>query len=243
MYRLNVSFEEFTLISESGHAKARVETKANIATILRKRDSREIKKIIEKMISYYDKFDDIYFIHIACIAKANLALSESNFVFHAALDKLKPVSDYLSSVEIWFDYEISLFINCIYLYPLEKSIKIGEKALEKIKQNNALHNNEDLLTSLLLNLALYALSDEKYHSHAYNYTKQALNLLQSSEILYNSILAKIIHQAICYKLGNSEYDKAYLSDLLNGLKLMKFDNVYDEFANFLDMHDVSFDKI
>lgn len=243
LYSLNVSFEEFCLLTEDSHAKARVKTKSNTANVLRKRNSREMKETIKELEAYYNEFDDAYFIHISCIVKAKLALSESNYDYSVTLDILKPVSDYLLFVETWFEYEISLFINCIYLFPLEKAITLGDNALDKIKKNYILLKNEELTRSLLVNLATYALSEKKYHSHAHDYITKALSLPQSTHILYNSLLAKIIYQATCYKLGNGDYDEAYLTDLLLGLKLMKFDDAYNEFVNFLSQHDIVIEKL
>lgn len=243
LYRLNVSFEEFFLLSDHDHVKARIETKNDLSNILRKKNPQQMKHAIIKMNHYYDKYADPYFEHASCLLKATQVLSETNYDYNATLEVLKPISDYLSSVETWFEYEISLFTNCVYLYPIEKTIKLGDDALEKIKENYMLLKNEELTRSLLVNLAIYALSDEKYYSHAHNYISKVFSLPQSVNMLYSSILAKIINQVICHKLDNGEYDEVYLVNLLNGLKMMKFDDVYKEFVSFLIKHDIKIDGL
>jgi len=244
LYRLNVSFEEFCLLSDDDYLKIRTETREKIADVLRKKNPKQLKQAIKQMDTYYDKYKDSYFNHMSCVTRATLILGDSNYDYSKALDALKPVSDYLLSVDIWFDYEIALFINCIYLYPLEEAIVIGNKALEKFKNNYILiKNDNDLARSLLLNLASYALSDEKYYHHAHGYSSAALSLPQSTHFLYSPLLAKIVNQVACYKLKNIEYDEVYLTNLINGFKLMKFDDLHKQCVDFITKHGITINDI
>ena len=244
LHRLNVSFSEFCLLSNDDYIKVRTETREGIADILRKKNPKQLKQTIKKMHVYYDKYKDAYFNHMSCVTKATLILGESNYDYNEALKELKPVSDYLSSVDIWFDYEIRLFINCLYLYPLEEAIAIGNAALEKIKKNYMLLKNDDQMTrALLLNLASYALSDEKYYHYAHGYSSAALSLPQSTHLLYNSLLVKIVNQVACFKLENGEYDEVYLTNLINGFKLMKFDDFYNQCVDFINKHGITLGDI
>jgi len=244
LHRLNVSFEEFCLLSNDDYIKARVKTKNDIFDILRKKNTQQLKEAITQMDDYYNKHNDSYFNHLGCIVKATLILGESNYNYNEALKELKPVSDYLSSVDIWFGYEIRLFINCLYLYPLEKAIAIGNGALEKIKKNYVLLKNDDeIARSLLLNLSSYALSDEKYYHYAHGYSSAALSLPQSSHLSYNSLLVKIVNQVACFKLENGEYDEVYLANLVNGFKLMKFDDLYKQCVDFINKHGIALSNI
>ena len=241
LHRLNVSFEEFFLLSNDDYIRARTETKHEIADILRKRSKQQLKQTLKKMDTYYDKYKDPYFHHMSCVIKATLIIDESSYDFSKTLKVLEPISNYLSSVEVWFDYEIALFTNCLYLYPLKEAIEIGNSALEKIKNNYSLFKNtdDDLEHGLLINLASYALSDEKYYHHAHGYSSAALSLPQSTHFLYSSLLAKIIHQVACYKLENTEYDKVFLVSLINGFKLLKFDDLYQQCVDFVSKHGIT----
>jgi len=243
--RLNVSFEEFCRLSNDGYLKAQATTRNEVFDILRKKNQQQLKMAISKMDAYYDKYNDSYFNHMSCIIKATLILCESNYDYSKVLDVLKPVSEYLLSIHSWFDYETVLFANCVYLYSLEEAITIGNSALDKIKNNFYIlvKNDNDLARTLLLNLATYALSDEKYYHYAHSYSSAALSFPQSTDFSYNSLLAKIVNQVACYKLGNIEYDEIYLANLVNGFKLMKFDDLYKQCVDFIIKHGITINNI
>lgn len=243
LYRLNVTFEEFCLLSNDEYIKVRTKTRNDVFEVLRKRKPQELKRMINSMDDHYHEYNDPYFNHLSCMIKATLILGESNYDFSKALDVLKPISNYLSSVEAWFDYETALFTNCLYLYPLEEAIAIGNTALEKIKNNYTLiKDNEKMAHGLLVNLASYSLTDEKYYHYAHAYSSAALSLPQSMDFLYNSLLAKIVNQVACYKLGNIEYDETYLANLINSFKLLKFDDLYQQCVDFVTKHGITINE-
>ena len=134
LYRLNVSFEEFCLLSNNEHVKVRIETKKNMELLLRIKNKQQIEPAIKKMKNYYKIYGDPYFIHMCCLLKAAIILIDTKYDYSKTLTALIPISDYLSSVETWLEYEIDLFSSCIYLYPLEKAVKIGEDSLKILKK-------------------------------------------------------------------------------------------------------------
>ena len=238
LYRLNVSFEEFCLLSNNEHVKVRIETKKNMDVILRIKNRQQIETSIDKMKNYYKIYGDPYFNHMRCLLKATLILIKTKNDYSKTLTALIPISDYLSSVETWLEYEIDLFSNCIYLYPLEKAVKIGDDSLKNIKKIYPLDKADEPTSKLLLNLAIYSLSDEAYYAHAHRYADTVLTLPRSKNILYYPLLAKLVKQVAYHKLKSSKYDEDYLASLLSVLKLMEFDDTYEEFASLLVLHDV-----
>jgi Rgg/GadR/MutR family transcriptional activator len=240
--RLNVSFEEFCRASINNHMKARVETKSELLAILRKKNSSQLKRTITKMDEYYHEYKDPYFHHMSCYVRATLILEESNYDYNEVLVVLRPISVYLASVRNWFEYEIGLFINCIYLYPIEKAIKIGNDALDKIRNTYMLLKDDgELARSMLLNLAIYALEDEKWNHQAYNYILEARALPESTNLLYYSLMIDVVHQVICYKVENGEYDEPHLVNLINSLKLIKLNDLYKQFIEFITKHGITLD--
>jgi len=245
LFRLNISFEEFWRLSDDSYLTAHATTKNEIFAILRKKDPEQLKTTISRMDAYYNKYHDSYFNHMSCITKATLILCESNYDYSKVSDVLKPVSEYLLSIHSWFDYETELFSNCVYLYSLEEAIKIGNSTLDKIKNNFYVLVKSDnaLARTLLLNLAIYSLSNEKYYYHAHSYSSAALSFPQSTDFSYNSLLAKIINQVACYKLKNLDYDEVYLANLINGFKLMQYDDLYKQCINFIIKHGITINNI
>jgi len=243
LYRINVSFDEFILLSNDNHAKARIETKNYIANVLRKKNPQQLKSAMAKMDNYYAMYNDFYFNHMSCLLKATLIFSEEGSNFNAMHSALTPISEYLSNRETWFEYEIALFTNCLYLYPLEKAMTLGEEVLNKLKKNYALLKSDEITRGLLVNMAIYALSDAKYYHNAHIYSNAVFSLPQSTNLLYITLLAKIVNQVSCYKLDNGEYDESYLISLINCFKTMRFDDLYKQAIDFITKHDITIDNI
>ena len=92
--------------------------------------------------------------------------------------------------------------------------------------------DNEIRYAMLLNLAIYALEDEKFYHQAYLYITEALTLPESENLLYLSLMGQVVHQVICYKTGDDNYDQTHLFHLINNSKLMKLDDLHRSFGSF-----------
>ena len=237
--RLCVTFDEFCLFTEDDHIKARVQSKHYVAELYA--NQSQLQEGIEKMDIYYEKFKDVYFYHISCLLKAMHTLLATNNDYEKARKELAPVADYLASTGNWFYYELSLFTNVLYLYPRKTAISEGKSALKKINEQYERFKDYDITRSLLINLAIYSL-DEKQYMQSLEFSCKILAFPPSTNYLYDALLAKIVSQVAYYKLNSVEYDKQYLSSLINNFKFSRLDNIYKQALDFASKHGISLDE-
>jgi len=234
---LNVSFEEFVLLIDTTDSfKARVETKRDLARVSTRRNNQYLQLMINRAEKNYEIYKEPYFQHIYCMLSGLSIFNETND-YKAARVALEPVSNYFSTVESWYEYELGLFCNCHYLFPLEEAMKLGNEALAKIKDPSTSTNYNEFAHNLFLCLALYALEDPDYCIDAIDFASKALSS-QVTKPLYTSMMVEIIHQIAYYKLQSHEYDSTYFSKLTTGLKLLNFDQFYDRIIVLFKKHGI-----
>jgi len=234
---LNVTFEEFGFLFKDSYFKARVETKRDLKNlIIDLQYNHYLKAMMVRVDKHYQDFKEPYFLHIYSMLDSRLILSETGVDFEKARTALKPVKDYLLSVETWFEYEIGLFSNCYYLFPIEETIKIANETLSKMK-NSSLARLEELTRDLFINLALYALEEKDYCTDAIDFASQALNC-QVKDPFYTSLMVRVLKQIAYYKLESPLYSESQLSNLIKGLNLLDFGDLSNDFMILLKKHEI-----
>ena len=234
---LNVSFEEVSFLLDGKYLKARNEVKKDLLSLSKKRNKQHMQLLNNNAQAHYKEYRDPYFKHVSCMLQALIMVGETNHDYAQAYEILKPVSDYLSSVETWFEYEIALFINCYYLYPLEKSLEQSRMVLSKIQENDFSIRYNELAHNLFLNLAIYALDEKKHCFDAIDLANRSL-LAQSVNSLQTSVTAKVIYQIAHYKLETGVYNQFLLTDIVKGLRLMQFDDFAENILTLLKKHGI-----
>ena len=238
LYRLCVTFDEFCFFTGDEYIKARTETRSYVAELGQNSTPSRLLDGIKKMDIYYEKFDDTYFQHMKCILKATYVLSTTDNDYGKARKELTLITNYLMDSENWFYYELALFTNILYFYSPKIAISEGKRVLEKMNESYERFKNYDITRSLLVNLAIYLL-DEKQYMQSFEYSIKVLAFPQSTDYLYDVLLAKIINQIACFKLNNNEYDSDYLSKLIETLKILKLNDIHQQILTFTAKHGIT----
>jgi len=234
---LNVSFEEFNILLENSHFKARAETKNSLKSLSEYFHVQHLKSIISKAKEDYAIHKEPYFLHIHCMLSGALILDTTKLDYEKAREELKPIKEYLLGVETWFEYEIGLFSNCYYIFSMEEVIQMANDALVKLKHSSLGIRQNELTHNLFLNLARYALANKNYYNEAIHFAEQARKC-RGVQPFYTSLVARSIQQIAYYKLGDPLYNQRQLEKLLKGLELLDLDLLYDDIIDFLKNHDM-----
>jgi len=238
LFRLNVSLEEFYYFSDNDYIRARFASSKNVSEVLRKRDVKNYDRVIAQMDDYYVKFDDNHFKYSSCLLKAFRLYSIDSQNVEKVYQELLPIKQYLLSTNEWLLYELSLFNNIFFIYPIEDVIKMSDRLLKQIKSDFHVFKNDQITRTLLINLAVHTLSNG-YYMTAYEFSSTAMSLPQSTQYLYENIFAKVINQVACFKLENGEFDGEFLQSLVANFKLMRLDELYANIANILTTHEIT----
>jgi len=237
LYRLSITFDEFCFFTKNKHISARVKTRSYVAELGQNGNPSQLKEGIKKMDEYHEEFKDVYFKHMCCVLKATYILSTTDNDYEKARKELTPITEYLISTENWFYYELALFTNILYLYSPPTAISEGNRVLKKINEHYERFKDYDITRSLLINLAIYSL-DEKLYMQSFEFSSKVLALPQSTDHLYDILLAKIVNQVACFRLRSSEYSINYLSNLIDTLKVLSLDAIHKQVLDFVTKHDI-----
>lgn len=235
---LEVSLDEFCLyLNATGEIVDRLEMKKALASFKHKRSQRQLKLLIKKSQNYYEKHKIAYFNHVYCMLKAFSVLEKTHYDYDTARTELTPIIDYLSAAGTWFEYEMTLFSNCFFMYPVNQSLKVANELMAKIQKNHTSKQYNELLQNLLINSAIYALEDKNHCKSAIELATQSL-LTQMTMSLQNSISVKVIHQIAYYKLETDDYNEQQLIDLIKGLRLLGYQDYAQHHLALLTRHGI-----
>lgn len=101
------------------------------------------------------------------------------------------------------------------------------------KYSNFLAPSESMPIFLSIKLCMLSLE----------YSNKVLAFPQSTNYLYDILLAKIVNQVACFKLRNNEYNANYLSELIHTLSLLRLDDVHKQIISFIKKHGVDLQNI
>lgn len=229
--RLNVDFEEFALLSKDESLISRTHSKRETSTLLRSRDRQLIRKQIKKMERFEQQYQESYFTHLKLILKGYEVLYFEGDVGRAR-ENVSMVMVYLDSVDKWYFYELEIFNMLLPFYTIEKAIELGNLALQNIKLRFQNFKDNELTRKILTNLAHLALQNERLMA-AYDYSSTALGLPMTARHLYDSTVARVINQIVCFKLENGQYDPSSVKALIDCFYLLKMDGTAQRLTEFL----------
>ncbi len=236
--RLNVRYDEFILLMNDEFLETKIMLEKKLAESVKLRNTQSLQKLSKDASTYYSKYNDIYFKHVESKSLAMLTLISSNNDYSSAREHLQPIKEYLSSIEKWNYYELTLICNCLFMFKIEDAIFFGDKALRSIEENYSLYRNEEIACSLLINLAIYSLDYSEYYSLALKYSQLGGELAYTSHDIVATFQAKIIRQLTYFKLENGKFDNDYLLSLINTFKLLEWDEEFQRIQQFVSKHGI-----
>lgn len=237
LYRMNVTFDEFCLLTDDEYISTRTTLSSQIGEVLRKRNVPSMKRLIASLEAFHEKYHDPYFLHAKRILKAHIwIITENNFV--KAQEEVAEIADYLFSIDDWFYYELALLNNTLFFFKINIAIELGDNALKQIEAQYNMFKDNEASRKLLNNLAVHTLKDERYYMNSYRYSSTAIGLPQSTQHIYSTIFAKITNQVACFKLQNGEYNPECLANLIQLFSLINMDDIHNECQVFVKEHGI-----
>lgn len=244
---LNVNLEEFSLLSEDNDICIRSAMEIKVSEAIRQRNFKEIQRLEKEAKKYYNRFKMSYFLHAEIRLRAFALFRENDFDSEKTrriIEKrdIRIIREYLTSITKWHYYELILAIDLLYLFEIEEAFELGERAIAAIEKDYLRFKDKELAAGILINLTIRAFEDERYLMKAYGYSSRAIGLPKSTRTLSISVYAKAIHQVICYKLDNGQYNRSYLLSLVNWYLLVDMEATYQEMKDFAKKHGIDLDE-
>lgn len=232
--RLNVEYDEFFQFSDDKYFNLRTVMRNQTTDTLRQRNPQKTQSLLDKLDRYYREYNDPHFLHLWSNASAIKARHE-----HADPEKvkafLKPVTDYLDSVDNWCYYEMVLFNNTFFYYDYDTAKALGNEAIKNIQKNYQDFRDEGILRGLLGNLAFLAVEHKKWKD-ALGYIRLALEISPSTKELYPQLLTKVVGQVVCFHTDRNSFDPAEITAVITYFRLMNMEDVVGMLENFVKRH-------
>jgi len=238
MDKLNITYEELLFRMDDDYHTSKERTFLDISKYANAGDTKGLERLKRQSEESYLQFKVPYFLFLKCIAEARIILLNNMIDFEPARKVLKPVKDYLETVKT-FSYQDFLFIaESLYIFDIETSKKLVDRALAVIDDNHAFYRNKKIGGAITLNMALYALDFPDKLRYALDYSLKSMELSTSSTHLSTTLKAKITYQIACYKLGNGRYNVNVIRDCLNIYQVAEWHGQHKQITQFLDKHHI-----
>lgn len=237
--RLSITYEEFIYILNDNTPPNSRSIFIELSLLANKHDLDGLKDLENRSFSLYQKEHHLYILHISLLSKSlRLYYENKNSPSDEISKILIPIKDYLLSCNSWHLYEMKLFNNSMFGFPIEDALLFSNLALKKIKHYSTFNEFQNSKQHMLLNLSTLLIAYNNYEL-AYDYATQALNEANTHLLLYERILSKL-NMYMCQYLLNTDDTSAKqnISGLLNTLSVLDLDHVKKNYNDILNKHGV-----
>ncbi|HBJ9162202.1 helix-turn-helix domain-containing protein [Listeria seeligeri] len=143
-----------------------------------------LNELIKKMEEYLQREDDSMIFELRAILVGLKIFSETNDI-ELAKKEVDFIWKRLEKQDYWFEFDVLIIANIIYIFDLDTLIRVGEKILLEIDRNKYLINYNRLKIVLMFNIALFLKSYdrmdlvEKYLIRGIEYAYQNNDLISA----------------------------------------------------------------
>ncbi|WP_002144583.1 helix-turn-helix domain-containing protein [Bacillus cereus] len=235
---LNVSYDEFILFLNDDYLKIKSMAEKRLRELVKLKNKEGLRRLAKDSKKYFQEYDDTYFKHVELISCAIIQLIESNNDYHAARKYLQPIREYLSKIENYHFYELSLICNCLFMFEIESAIFLGERVLRSIEKNYSFYRNIEIACVLLNNLAVYSLDYAQHYYLALKYSKMSEDIAHTSHDAAKALHAKIIRQLAYFKLENGKFNRDYLKNLVDIFRVLEWGEEHQYIQKIINKHEI-----
>jgi transcriptional regulator with XRE-family HTH domain len=186
--------------------------------------------LIGKMDDYLSREKDIMIFELRAILRGAKYLNDSNDI-ERAKKEVNFIWDRLEKQDEWFEFDVLLISNIIYVFDLDTLIILGEKLMDEVEKNKYLISYNRLKTVLMMNIALF-LKQKGRMDLVKKYLDKGIEFSYKNNDLVSAYLGK--YRLAEYYLYIGEYEKA---EDMNSKAVSFFEEINDEAL----LEDIRFD--
>ncbi|WP_088808925.1 MULTISPECIES: helix-turn-helix domain-containing protein [unclassified Listeria] len=186
--------------------------------------------LIRKMDDYLSREKDIMIFELRAILKGAKYLNDSNDI-ERAKKEVSFIWNRLEKQDEWFEFDVLLISNIIYVFDLDTLIILGEKLIDEVEKNKYLISYNRLKTVLMMNIALF-LKQKGRMDLVKKYLDKGIEFSYKNNDLVSAYLGK--YRLAEYYLYIGEYEKA---EDMNSEAVSFFEEINDEAL----LEDIRFD--
>ena len=228
--RVNITIEEFFHILNGYEGSSFSQDMRTIHSAFLKKDIVKIKKFIDKesvkinSIDFYSRLNIIMFKNLARMLDKTIDIAEKDIEF---------LADYLISIDIWTEYEVVIFSNCMDILPVPLTISLGKDLLSRTAFYHNIPQNKKKIQHTLVNLYQNMIdSNEKQAAICFgNELFMLLDERDSFEMIHYVFLKSIFNYKFCSK-KEALYD---IENQISALETLGFIDIARKFREKVTM--------
>ena len=236
--KMNATIEELIYYIDDENFSVRERLSLEMATCLDRNNIKGLERIVKQATYYYNTTKSKFFYDHIAMAKANISLLSTTNDYMKARKELEPIKIYLLNLKIFFFNDLILLSQCLYIFDIDTSINLVEKAMETVKNHHEFYKDKKVGLSLVMNTAIYALDFDDYLHFSLDYSAYAKKLTISQNDMMGSLFAEIVSQIASFKLGDGTFSKEKLRNSLNICKILDWHSNYDTMKEFIQKHGI-----
>lgn len=226
LFRMNIPIDEFfLLLRNQKSSESKEEINSLYKEYIKYGEVRE-EKLIKIKVTYKETGDMLYLATYLQLYGAKFKkkdrLSEFREKEYKNILKLKK---YLDSVETWGFFEISVFMNCLYLFDNMFIITNFKNVLSKAEFYSKNRGFDKTILVLCINSAIYFFENKEYELVLFFIDKAKLSN-NYNIYLRERIILKYIELVVSFKIG--KIGRNSMESFIQGLKLIGEDELIEE---------------
>ncbi len=221
--KMNISIEEFYMYINEHTLEDKYKSSNKLYLKYMKNEmvsNEELTFLIEK----FTNTDDILFLATYLQLKGAMSKKQNTVKFFKKIENLNInyLKDYLNSIETWGYFEITIFMNCLYIFDTAFISHQLKKVLDKAEFYSQNRKFDRTLLILCINCSILFFESNEFNLVLY-FLDIARNASSFSYSLREKFIINYIHMCCEYKLGKIKGES--LEKFLKNLKLLGEDDL------------------
>lgn len=223
---LNIDIEEFIDLYSTEEIEKIKKLKSDLLKSAKTDNFQECRKIGFLAEKIYKDTNKLKYLH----------LSEQAFLFSSRIDitskdLYKPVNiqRYLGQCDTWNYYEIALFNNILFTFPLNDAILLGNRLILSLQQKQKMKNISDEDILIVINLISYCIEE-----NSKNKAKKLIDSLSmiciSESSTYSRIMLLWIKKVFIVKF--EKFDETEFNQIFSVLELLEMNETLTMLQNW-----------
>lgn len=198
--KLNVTIDEFLYVKNDYEVSDFQQFFENVKKYVMEDNLHMLQVLHDRMNSLYIMKKKIHYLHFSVIAALYVQRISKK---QPDLKMVKLLSEYLSNVDVWGYYELVVYNNSLFSFPVDQMISLSRMAYEKSMDYNPLGKGEDKKQLILINTATVLLENDRL-TEANTFLILLNELLDQERDFYMKIKLMYLKGIYTIKLGKRQ---------------------------------------
>ncbi|WP_207696429.1 hypothetical protein DOK67_0001312 [Enterococcus sp. DIV0212c] len=228
--KLSVSYQEFLSMKDKSEDNCQRQFLKELKSAVSGASVIELDTLIKSEEKKYKTNYITRHAHNISICKLHIERIEQKEYSRKIVDSLW---NYLINIDVWFDYDVSLFNNVFFCFSLEQVSLLVKGAQKRLETELHIFRNTNELLLLLLNLIIFFIENEGY-KQAKKFIVKVESLLDKPEQIYEKNKLNFLKGILLIAEGERSAGIEKANQVLKVLKVLELQDIHDSHQKYLE---------